>query len=193
MMKKEYAEKIVKAAQEKFEIAKNIILEEMQDVLNAVDEHMEDDLICESIVNAFANVTVGINEDECCEEGCDECCEECCGECCEDCGDMMLINPDAVDFDEDYREVSLLFKDFTSDGRGVDVAIECDADIDIEAIPALCGKAIGEALYAVYGEESSIKKCEVEEIVHKYLCNILADVTTLAIAHVFEEALKNDR
>ena len=71
-MKNTFMNQIAKLAAEKFETAKNLILEEMQDAMNEVDKHASDEKACEDIVSAFMNAIFG-DEDEC---DCDCCCDE---------------------------------------------------------------------------------------------------------------------
>ena len=78
-MNNDYVNKIAKVAQEKFEEAKNLILQEMQVALAKADECSDNEESLAKIIADFIGLTTA-DEEECCVD-CD--CEECDGKSCE--------------------------------------------------------------------------------------------------------------
>ena len=146
-MKNEYVNRIAKVAQEKFEEAKNLILQEMQVALDKVDESAGDEDSVGSIIADFL-MSLDTQEDDCdCECDCLRC--EAVGvlsNIVDDDEGIAWINEDAIDFDEDYQVIGILMQK-DADGE-LKVAIEYDEEIDVNSLPALLSKAIVEALYS---------------------------------------------
>lgn len=146
-MKNEYVNRIAKVAQEKFEEAKNLILQEMQVALDKVDESAGDEDSVGSIIADFL-MSLDAQEDDCdCECDCPRC--EAVGvlsNIVDDDEGIAWINEDAIDFDEDYQVIGILMQK-DADGE-LKVAIEYDEEIDVNSLPALLSKAIVEALYS---------------------------------------------
>ena len=108
-MNKEQMNKIVKAAQEKFDEAKNLILQEMQVALDEADRGnvSTDDAIDKIIDNFITTATAQLTIND--EDGDSE----------DD--EISWINEDAIDFDKDYNEIGILIQKDEDGGRKVAV------------------------------------------------------------------------
>lgn len=174
-MKKEYMNKIALLAMKRFEEIKNSILEDMEDALNEIENAQDDEKKCANVVADFLNAILGADEGAECDGDC-ECCEACCDK------DVEVINFDAIADADDYREVSVMFKEIDpSQGKDTEVAVEFDSDLDMAMLPAVFGKAISEVLYADFGKSGAITKEEIDDIVVQALVDVLFDVTEKAI------------
>lgn len=144
-MNNDYVNKIAKVAQERFEEAKNLILQEMQVALAKADECSDNEESLAKIIADFIGLTTADEEEYCVDRDCEECRANYCG--CEDCieDEIEWINQEAIDFEKDYYEIGILLQ---KDDKGEwNTALEFDKEIERAELPALMSKAIVGSLY----------------------------------------------
>lgn len=152
-MNNEYINQIAKAAQEKFEMAKNLILQEMQVAMDKID-NPENDL--SKVLADFIGLAIGMDEPCCgdCECDCEECEEE---------PEMIWINEDAIDWDKPMREICIVIQE-DEEGNPI-VAFGRDEEVAEAEVPALLGKAIVESLYNDSACNELFTKDEVDALI----------------------------
>lgn len=175
-MNNNYINQIAAAAQKKFEEAKNLIIQEMQVAMDMADE-CADECSAAQVVADFINQVFGVDNSDCEPE----CGMECCGECaCDDEEDgIAWINEDEIDFDKDYKEIGILYQK-DEDGE-LKVALEYDADIENDELPALLGKAIVEVICAETELEEVLSKEDVNSVIGECLINAVTKLMLVAI------------
>lgn len=146
-MNKEQMNKIVKAAQEKFDEAKNLILQEMQVALdeaehgNVSTDDAIDKIIDNFITTATAQVTIndedGGSEDD----------------------EISWINEDAIDFDKEYNEIGILIQKDEDGNRKV--AVEYDSELSYDELYALLAMSMAEVLYDTGDYAGAVTKEEI--------------------------------
>lgn len=183
-MKNEYVNRIAKVAQEKFDEAKNLILQEMQVALDKADRCGSDDSVAK-IISDFMNQTLGMSDCDCC---CDCDCE---CECPENMADLLdeegiaWINEDAIDFDEDYREIGILMQK-DADGE-LKIAMEYDEEINVNELPALLSKAIVETIYSDEAISDVLDKKDVDNEIGTAMAKAIVKLAFLGIDKVLDE------
>lgn len=166
-MKNEYMNKIAKEAQEKFELAKQLILEEMKDAMNEIDQ-CSDERECQRVLEAFAE-----EYQDCC------CCQK-------------RIGDEDVDLDSDYREISVLV-----DGDNVAIEYDDDLDeqfVVTNLRKALC-KVVWMGVDArQVGEVLSEK--EITDVIEEHIDNtiiaLIMKTIENAITNVVEKEIGGD-
>lgn len=161
-MKNEFMNEIAKIAQEKFEIAKQLILEEMQDTMNDV-EGCESDCECRNIIDAFRD-----EYEEC------ACCQKCAGE---------------VNLDSDYREISVLV-DGENVAVEYDDDLE-DGDVIMKLVKAIV-TVIGAGVDERQKDAGLISRKEIEHIIIDAFESALAEMSMTVIMNAMKEIDKND-
>ena len=146
-MNKEQMNKIVKAAQEKFDEAKNLILQEMQVALDEADhgnvctDDEIDKIIDHFITTATAQLTINDEDDDSEDD------------------EISWINEDAIDFDKDYNEVGILIqKDEDGDRK---LAVEYDSELSHDEVYALLAMSMAEVLYDTGDYAGTVSKEEI--------------------------------
>ena len=173
----EYINRIANVAREKFEEAKNLIIEEMQVAMDEAEKNAGSEDSIGKIISDFMSHRLSFCDEDCgcdCECDCDRCEEE----------DLAWINEDAIDFDEDYQEINLLIQ---RDEKGeLKVAVGYDEEIDSDELPAIFGKAIVESICGdeVVGE--ALDKKEVDSIIGNALIKAVVDMALQAIKNTLE-------
>ena len=162
-MKNEYMNKIAKEAQEKFELAKQLILEEMQDAMNEIDQ-CSDECECQRILEAFAD-----EYEDCC------CCQKCMGD-------------EDVDWDSDYREISVLVD-------GDNVAIEFDNDLDEQFVVANLRKALCKVIWAGVDARQDndgkvLSEKEISDVIEDHIDNALIALSMKAIENAIVNVIE---
>lgn len=145
-MNKEQMNKIVKAAQEQFDVAKNLILQEMQVALDEADKkECNDDEIDKIIDNFIATATAQLNiKDEDDDPEDDE---------------ISWINEDAIDFDKEYNEIGILIQKDEDGGRKV--AVEYDSELSYDEVYTLLAMSMAEVLYDTGDYAGAVSKEEI--------------------------------
>ena len=164
-----YINELAAAAQKKFEEAKNLILQEFEVALGKAEE-------CDDVGSAGKVVAEFINQ-----------VFECCGECCDDCEeeDIAWVNVDAIDFEKDYKEIGILIQGAKDD---VKIAIEYDADMDSNSLPALMAKAMTEMIWNDEAIQSAISKKEVESIIDDAIVKALLKIMFKGVDNIISGA-----
>lgn len=160
-MKNEYMNKIAKEAQEKFELAKQLILEEMQDAMNEIDQ-CGNERECQRVLEAFAE-----EYEDCC------CCQKCMGD-------------EDVDLDSDYREISVLV-----DGDNVAIEFDHDLDeqfVVANLRKALC-KVIWAGIDARQDDEVLSEK-EITDVIEDHIDDALITLTMKVIENAITNAIE---
>lgn len=183
-MKNEYVNRIAKVAQEKFDEAKNLILQEMQVALDKADRCGSDDSVAK-IISDFMNQTLGMSDCDC---GCDCDCE---CERPESMADLLdeegiaWINEDAIDFDEDYQVIGILMQK-DADGE-LKIAMEYDEEINVNELPALLSKAIVETIYSDEAISDVLDKEDVDNEIGTAMTKAIVKLAFLGIDKVLDE------
>lgn len=146
-MNKEQMNKIVKAAQEKFDEAKNLILQEMQVALdeaehgNVSTDNEINKIIDNFITTATAKLTIN-GEDDSSEDD-----------------EISWINEDAIDFDKDYNEIGILIQKDEDGGRKI--TIEYDSELSYDELYTLLAMSMAEVLYDTGDYAGAVTKEEI--------------------------------
>lgn len=146
-MNKEQMNKIVKAAQEKFDEAKNLILQEMQVTLdeaehgNVSTDNEINKIIDNFITTATAKLTIN-GEDDSSEDD-----------------EISWINEDAIDFDKDYNEIGILIQKDEDGGRKI--TIEYDSELSYDELYTLLAMSMAEVLYDTGDYAGAVTKEEI--------------------------------
>lgn len=177
-----YINELAAAAQKKFEEAKNLILQEFEVALGKAEE-CDDVGSAGKVVAEFINQVFGMDEPECEPE----CGMGCCGECCDDCEeeDIAWVNVDAIDFEKDYKEIGILIQGPKDDAK---IAIEYDADMDPNSLPALMAKALTEMIWNDEAIQSAISKEEVESIIDDAIVKAILKILFKGVDNIISEA-----
>lgn len=170
-MDKEQMNKIVKAAQEQFDVAKNLILQEMQVALDEAEKKDCSDDELESIINKFITTTVlqcGDNEYDGDQE--DE--------------DITWINEDAIDFDKDYNECGVLLQKY--DDGSSSVALEFDSEMTHEDVYTLLIEALAEVLYDTGDYKGVIDVDELDVAIAEGVTNAIIKLAANKVVDLFK-------
>lgn len=160
-MKNEYMNKIAKEAQEKFELAKQLILEEMKDAMNEIDQ-CSNERECQRVLEAFAE-----EYQDCC------CCQK-------------RIGDEDVDLDSDYREISVLV-----DGDNVAIEYDDDLDepfVVANLRKALC-KMVWMGVDARQGGEMLSEK-EITDVIEDHIDNAIIALTMKVVGYAIANAIE---
>lgn len=171
-MDKEQMNKIVKAAQEQFDVAKNLILQEMQVALDEADHGnvcTDDEL--EKILDKFITTTTAQFGDD--EYDGDQ----------EDEG-ITWINEDAIDFDKDYNECGILLQ--KHDDGSSSVALEFDSEMTHEDVCALLIEALAEVLYDAVDYNDAIEKDDLDVAIAEGITNAIIKLAANKVIDLFK-------
>jgi len=168
-MKREFLNEVAKIAAEKFNEAKELILDEMRDALNSAERCDGSDKSLENVLECFRDHVLCNQHMDC------DCCMDCEDECCDSCnadncpmgdieGDEIVeVNTEAIDLEEDYRDICVMFGNYDTDNiDDTEVAILYDSDIPAEDIATLLIKAIVELLWNEIKEDGYLTKEEIK-------------------------------
>lgn len=171
-MNKEQMNKIVKAAQEQFEVAKNLILQEMQVALDEADHENCSENELESIINKFTTTTTfQICDDE--ESGKDAVADD---------EDIAWINEDAIDFDKDYNEIGILIQNCEDGSKKI--AIEYDSEMEHDEVYAMLAAAMTEVLYCTGNYKGVVDKCEISSAFVEGVRNAIVELAAKKIIDI---------
>lgn len=170
-MDKEQMNKIVKAAQEQFDVAKNLILQEMQVALDEAEKKECSDEELESIINKFITTTTAQFGDD--EYDGDQ----------EDEG-ITWINEDAIDFDKDYNECGILLQKY--DDGSSNVALEFDSEMTHEDVYTLLIEALTEVLYDTGDYKGVIEKDELDTAIAEGVANAIIKLAANKFIDLFK-------
>lgn len=185
-MKNDFINQLAKAAQERFEEAKNLILQEMQVALDNIDANADDEDSVSSIIADFL-MSLDAQEDDCdCECDC-PCCEAAgvLSNIVDDDEGIAWINEDAIDFDDDYQVIGILMQK-DADGE-LKIAIEYDEEIDVNSLPALLSKAIVEAVYSEEPIADVFDKKDVDSEIGNAMMKVMLNLLLKGVDKILTE------